>query len=220
VDHDLLPPEIWDKIKKTNALSMHQLERDKAYIEIAIAGYRRQRSARREERRLVGQTRDAATKAVYLLSKLVQDQAFLFIGTADHDSVSATLSKIVHAAEALDEIEREMDNTLNRFDRAGEQLIFPEYGALEEFVFDLLMTHATSLEIAPPTDPHQSFLNPGFLELVHLCASAADPYFASGDKKARKKIDRAIVQATRSYAKVRMIDPAGWKRNWENRHQS
>lgn len=215
MNHDLLPPEIWDKIKKSNALGTHQLERDKVFIERAIAAYRRQRSARKEERRLVQQTRDAASKAVYLLSKLVQDQAFLFIGMADHDSVSAALSKIVRAADALDEIEREMDDALNRFDRAGEQLIFPEHGALEEFVFDLLMTHAASLETAPPTGPHQSVRNPGFLELVRLCAIAADPYFASDNINARKKIDRAIEQATRNYAKVRTLDPVSWNSNWE-----
>ncbi|MCS3687484.1 hypothetical protein ABIF07_005489 [Bradyrhizobium elkanii] len=217
MNFDLLPSEIWEEIKKTNALGPHRLDWDKEFIERAIANYRRQRSAKKDERRLVEQTRDAATKTVSLLSRLVQEQAFLFIGVEDDNAIATTLDRIVNAAEACAEIEQEMDNALKRFNRAGDQLVFPEYGALEDFVFDLLMTHATSLETAAPTTPHQSARNPGFRQLVHLCVrAAADPNVDPDKDEGRQKISKAIEQATRNYDTVRKIDPVGWRRNWEN----
>jgi hypothetical protein len=173
VSNDFLSPETWDKIKKSNALGTHQLERDRAFIERAIATYKRQRSAHKTERRLVGQTRDSAAKTLVLLTRLLNCEGYFLIGVPEDGSSGPDSQIIRQAVEAMGRLEQEMERTIDRFDHAREQLYFPQHGALEELAFDLLMTHAASLGRAPPTSGHQSVHNPGFVELVRLCAQAA-----------------------------------------------
>jgi len=108
----------------------------------------------------------------------------------------------------------EMDKANSRFDSAPGMLIFPAYGALEQLVFDVLMTQAHSQRKAPPTYYRNSSTNPRFEKYVYLCAQAADSELKADYPDTRHdKIERALKLATESLKRVRGFDPDAWAEN-------
>ncbi|WP_156447366.1 hypothetical protein [Bradyrhizobium yuanmingense] len=203
--------EVWEEIVKSRALGLDHLDQDRAEIERAIDLYKRRRTATKEERRLVEQTRDSAAKTLLLLTQLLKCEAYFVLAVPPGGSSDPDVNILIEAGEAMGRLEEEMEKALDRFNHVRDSLFLPELGPLEELAFDLISIHAVSLDRAPPTSGGQTAHNPGFETLVHLCATSADSTLT------RKQIDRAIASATSSLHKVKLMDPTAWNKQWNRK---
>lgn len=207
----LLSTTQWENIKRAG-----RIEDDHFKLKIirAIEIYKRQRTATKTTRDRVEQVRSVTFKLSRLLEELSENDEFLYVGTGVNGEDVPNIGAFAAIHEHIIEIYELMDKADSRFDRAPRQLIFPSFGALEDFVFAVLMTQAHALGKAPPTYHQESSANPKFEEFVYLCAQAADPELSADSAEARKKIERALFNATQSFMKVRDMDRAGWAANW------
>jgi hypothetical protein len=205
-------PGQWQEIKSAGLLT----DESKPKIISAIESYKRQRTATKPTRDKVEQVRSAIYKAFRLLGELTTNEEFLYVGTGINGEGAPDIDAFGQWYEYFEKIFVEMDKADARFDDAPRRLIFPAYGALEDFVFEvLLMTQALCIGKPPPTYYKQSSTHPQFERFVYLCAQAADPELEADYPTVRnEKIERALLNATRSFNEVRTMDSDGWAANW------
>jgi hypothetical protein len=213
-DEEILSSGMWSEIMIEGGLP----EGWKTYLISDIQEYRARRTAETPLRNKVEQTRKALFKAFQLAEGLWKDERFLTIGVikpGDEPSEDALLEWL----KATEKLYEEMDRADERFDVAPQLMIFPEYGALEDFIFAVLMKQAKAQKRAPPTYWKQLSTSLRFERYVYLCVQAADPndltLKADYPKVRNDKIDRALKKAVKNFKFYRdECDPEGWALNW------
>ncbi len=159
--------------------------------------------------------RGALYKAVLLVNELSENDDFLYIGTKKDGEGAPNMEVLASWCQQCAEVYKEMDKADSRFDSATGNAIFLTYGALEDFIFTVLMIQAKSQKKEPPTYHKNSTTHPRFEKFIYLCAQAANVELEADYPDIRNdEIERALKNATNSLRRVRDMDREGWAANW------
>jgi hypothetical protein len=205
-----LPSDIWSEIMAEGGLQPN----DQGAIEQEIDTYRQTRTAKTTTRRKIEQVRGGILKVMGLLGELADNAQFLKIGV--HQLPGPNFGLMKNWCDLSVQLAEEMERADARLNSGPEDVIYPPWGALGELVHGVLMIQARSKKTSPPTTSRNSSTHRQFEKFVYLCAQAADPDLKFEYPTVRnKKIDRALMNVTKSFRSNRGADIESWPETWD-----